>query len=42
MRPLDEVRDEIERGLVVAERSRLEKQWLERLRKKSFVRYFNE
>lgn len=39
-RPLAEVRDQIERDLLVEERSRIEKQWLERLRKKTFVRYF--
>lgn len=39
-KPLAEVRDQIERDLLVEERSRIEKQWLERLRKKTFVRYF--
>lgn len=38
VRPLSEVREEIERQLIVNERARLERQWLERLRKKSFVR----
>lgn len=37
---LDEVRDEIEKELIVQERSRLEKKWIERLKAKSFVRYF--
>lgn len=37
---LGEVRGEIEQGLQLQERSRLEKQWIERLRKKTFVRYF--
>lgn len=40
-RPLAEVRDEIERELLLQERARLQKKWIERLRTKSFVRYFN-
>jgi hypothetical protein len=40
LKPLAEVRDEIEKDLVAEERSRLEKQWIDRLRKKTFVRYF--
>lgn len=40
VRPLSEVRDEIERTLITAERNRLQKQWLDRLLKKSYVRYF--
>lgn len=39
-RALTEVRDEIERTLVAAERTRLQKQWIERMRKKAFIRYF--
>jgi peptidyl-prolyl cis-trans isomerase SurA len=39
-RPLAEVRDQIERNLNLGERNRLEKQWIDRLRKKTFVRYF--
>lgn len=39
-RPLTEVRDEIERGLVSSERARLQKLWIERMRKKAFIRYF--
>ena len=35
---LGEVRDTIERSLLDAEKSRLEKQWYERLKKKTFVR----
>jgi parvulin-like peptidyl-prolyl isomerase len=35
---LGEVRAEIEKNLVLEERSRLEKQWIERLKKKTFVR----
>jgi peptidyl-prolyl cis-trans isomerase SurA len=37
---LSEVRDEIESNLKQEERNRLEKQWIERLKKKTFVRYF--
>jgi hypothetical protein len=40
VRPLSEVRDEIERTMLTAERARLQKLWIERLRKKTFVRYF--
>jgi peptidyl-prolyl cis-trans isomerase SurA len=40
VKPLHDVREEIERDLVVQERDRLEKQWIERLKKKTFVRYF--
>ncbi len=39
-RSLGEVRDEIERELLLQERARLQKKWVERLRTKSFVRYF--
>lgn len=37
---LEEVRDEIEKELILRERAALRKQWLDRLRLKSFVRYF--
>ena len=37
---LSEVRDEVEKTLVTEERERLQKQRLDRLRKKTFVRYF--
>ena len=37
---LTEMRDEIEKDLLTQERARLEKQWIERLRKKTFIRYF--
>jgi peptidyl-prolyl cis-trans isomerase SurA len=37
---LDEVREEIEKELLVLERSRLRKKWIERLKNKSFVTYF--
>jgi peptidyl-prolyl cis-trans isomerase SurA len=40
VRPLEEVRDEIEKELLVQERARLQKAWVERLRAKAFVRYF--
>jgi len=38
-RPLSEVRQQIDSALVIEERSRLERQWIDRLRKKTFVRY---
>jgi peptidyl-prolyl cis-trans isomerase SurA len=42
VRPLSEVRDEIEVILKTQERNRLEKKWLDRLKNKAFVRYFPE
>ena len=39
-RTLAEVRDEIEKDLLLQERGRLQKKWIERLRAKSFFRYF--
>jgi len=39
-KPLAEVREQIERSLVLDERKRLEQQWMDRLKKKTFVRYF--
>jgi parvulin-like peptidyl-prolyl isomerase len=39
-RSLEEVRDEIEKDLLLQERARLQKNWINRLRNKSFVRYF--
>jgi parvulin-like peptidyl-prolyl isomerase len=42
IRPLDEVRQDIEGELLVAERARLQKQWVDRLKEKSFVRYFGQ
>ena len=39
-RPLVEVRDEIEQALVLQERGRLERRWIDRLRKKGFINYF--
>lgn len=38
-RPLEEVRDEIEKDLLVQERARLQRKWLQRLRAKAFVSY---
>lgn len=40
LRPLTEVRDEIEKTLLNQERSRLQRKYVERLKRKSFVRYF--
>jgi parvulin-like peptidyl-prolyl isomerase len=40
VRPLNEVRDEIEKTLLIEERARLQKQWIDRLKAKTFVRYF--
>lgn len=40
VRPLSEIRDEIERTLLVQERDRLQKRYVEKLRSKTFVRYF--
>ena len=39
-KPLTEVRDQIEKDLLAQEQSRLEKEWIDRLKKKTFVRYF--
>jgi peptidyl-prolyl cis-trans isomerase SurA len=40
VKPLNEVRDEIEKGLLSQEQTRLEKQWVDRLKKKTFIRFF--
>ena len=40
IKPLGEVRDEIEKNLLAEEQTRLRKQWVERLKAKTFVRYF--
>lgn len=40
VRQLGEVRDEIEKTLLIQERARLQKQWVEKLKRKTFVRYF--
>ena len=39
-RPLDEVRDDIEKTLRTQEQARLEKEWIDGLKKKTFIRYF--
>jgi parvulin-like peptidyl-prolyl isomerase len=39
-KPLTEVRTTIEANLLQEERTRIEKQWVDRLRKKTFVRYY--
>ena len=39
-RPLTEVRDDIEKTLLNQERARIQKKYVERLKKKAFVRYF--
>jgi peptidyl-prolyl cis-trans isomerase SurA len=40
VKPLTEVRDDIENNLRTQEQARLEKQWIDSLKKKTFVRYF--
>jgi parvulin-like peptidyl-prolyl isomerase len=40
VRPLAEVRDEIEKTLLSQEQQRLQKQWIDRLKSKSFVNYY--
>jgi peptidyl-prolyl cis-trans isomerase SurA len=40
VKPLSEVRDDIEATLRAQEQSRLEKQWISGLKKKTFIRYF--
>jgi hypothetical protein len=39
-KPLSELREEIEKDLLVQERARLRGKWIERLKTKSFVRKF--
>lgn len=39
-KPLSDVQDEIEKTMLAQEQSRLQKQYMDRLRKKTFVRYF--
>ena len=39
-KPLTEVREQIEKDLLAQERNRLEKQWVDKLKKKTFVRVF--
>ena len=40
IKPLNDVRDEIEKILLSQQRERLQQQWIKRLEKKTFVRYF--
>lgn len=40
VKPLGDVRDEIERTLQIEERARLQKRYIDKLRAKTFVRYF--
>ena len=40
IKPLNDVREDIEKTLLAQERDRLQNQWNERLKKKTFVRYF--
>lgn len=40
LKPLSEVRDEIEKRLLAEEQARLQKKYIDRLKSKSFVRYF--
>jgi parvulin-like peptidyl-prolyl isomerase len=40
VRPLNEVRDDIEKNLRAQEQARLEKQWIDRLKSKTFILYF--
>lgn len=39
-KPLSELRDEIERNLLLEERARLQQRYIEKLRAKTFIRYF--
>jgi peptidyl-prolyl cis-trans isomerase SurA len=40
VRPLREVRDDIEKTLLTQEQARLEKKWIDGLKRKTFIRYF--
>lgn len=40
IKPLNDVREDIEKTLLSQERDRLQRQWNDRLKKKTFVRYF--
>ena len=40
VKPLGEIRDDIEKTLRTQEQARLEKQWIDGLKKKTFIRYF--
>jgi len=39
-KPLVDVRDQIDQVLTLEERGRLEKQWVNKLRKKTFTKYY--
>jgi hypothetical protein len=39
-KPLSEVRDQIEKNLLQDEQKRLEAQWIERLKKKTYIKSF--
>ena len=39
-KPLQSVREEIEKALLAEERNHLKAEWIERLKENSFVRYF--
>jgi hypothetical protein len=40
IRSLEEVRVEVEKTLRIAEQKRLQRKWVDRLKAKSFVRYY--
>ena len=40
VKPLDDVRDDIEKTLRVQQQAKLEKDWIDGLKKKTFIRYF--
>ena len=40
VKPLREVQDQIEKNLLLDEQNRLEKQWMERLKKKTYIKTF--
>ena len=39
-RPLAEVRDDIEKDLLIQEQARIQKKWIDRLKSKTFLRYY--
>jgi peptidyl-prolyl cis-trans isomerase SurA len=40
VRPLNEIRDDVEKTLRTQEQARVQKQWIDSLKKKTFIRYF--
>jgi parvulin-like peptidyl-prolyl isomerase len=40
IKALSEVRGEIERNMITEERARIQKNWIDRLKQKTFIRYF--